>query len=157
MAELRQVIPPDRGEGYTRSWRPPCGQYRGYEPGFIHYVNQGQQWGQQWVPSYGNCSPNPPDQQYDFYCYWDPQWRRQRCHASNGSVGNSPEDVCCGFNNRPNPPYPPHPPRPVPPRNCFSIQSANDCAICLDEQQGDTSTPNHLTQIPKPQFPNNGA
>lgn len=131
MASTRAIIaPPSRGNGGGgRRWPydPPCPQYRFYGQGFIERTPDGG--------LTGNCSPNRPGVRNDFLCWPGPRGNLI-CQGSNNRWGNSPNDICCPRRT----PGPRPEPRPSP---CCDAATLNDCALCLDALQGDSSAANH--------------
>ncbi len=133
-APLRVIRPPVYNIPMASElYRPPCAQYAAMAPGgIIHNGNS----------IVGTCSPNVGRD--PFLPPWDFQCNGGVCVGANGAVGNSPNEVCCPppilFYPQPSwqipiRPYP-YPYPPLPGNNCCTRGDVNSCAICLDDQQG---------------------
>lgn len=120
---VRSVLPPI-SEPQSMLYKPQCAQYAFSLPGSI--IQQGN-------TIVGNCTPNtandpfaPP---FDFQCsgYF--------CKSRDGSTGRTPNDICCPQTS------------PYTSSRCCRAPDINTCALCLDAQQGVTSSAAHFANM----------
>lgn len=104
-----------------RYYKPQCSQYNNFPIGEVRTSPDG-------MITVGNCSYNEPGTPWDFTCY---TINGQRvCHASNGRVASSYQQICCPQQRQQRP-------------SCCRGSDYNACALCLDRREGTTDAANH--------------